>query len=162
TIANLIAGTGRLVQNGNGTLILTARSEERGVGKKNRGRLQPDHSRTNGARGSGNGTNSTDMTFNRSDAGTMGNLIAGHGRVEQNGSGTAILTGNNPYSGFTIVSAGTLQVGAGGVAGTLGSGAATISAWRAVVRCASVTIANLIAGTGRLVQNGNGTLILTA
>ena len=32
------------------------------------------------------------------------------------------LTGTNTYSGTTTISAGTLQVGAGGTAGTLGTG----------------------------------------
>ena len=42
--------------------------------------------------------------------------------VVKQGTGSWMLASNNPYSGATTISGGTLQVGNGGAAGTIGSG----------------------------------------
>ena len=77
------------------------------------------------------------------------------------GVGTSILAGANSY-GYTNVSSGaTLQVGAGGTAGTLGSGTVTTAGTLAFNRTDSVTIANPIGGAGLLQQVGTGTTTLT-
>src|SRR5207247_806157 len=103
TVANLIAGTGLFAQNGNGTLILTANNTDSGFTLINSGTLQLGNAGATGALGAGNVTNNSDFAFNRTDSVTFGNLIAGTGRVEQNGAGTVIFTGNNTYSGMTFV-----------------------------------------------------------
>src|SRR5207247_1063374 len=74
---------------------------------------------------------------------------------------TLILTNANTYSGSTLISAGTLQVGNGGASGTLGTGDVTNNAALVFNRSDTVTLANPISGTGSLMQNGSGTLILT-
>ena len=51
------------------------------------------------------------LAFNRSDAVTFPGVISGSGAVAQIGSGTTILTADNPYTGRTRVSAGALVVG---------------------------------------------------
>ncbi|MEB0260001.1 autotransporter-associated beta strand repeat-containing protein, partial [Undibacterium sp. 5I1] len=63
------------------------------------------------------------LAVNRSDSATLANAISGSGNLLQNGSGTTILTAANSYTGTTSITAGTLQVGAGGSSGSLGSGA---------------------------------------
>jgi fibronectin-binding autotransporter adhesin len=55
-------------------------------------------------------------------------VMTGPGSFAKVGTGTQILTGNNNYTGTTLVSAGTLQVGNNGTAGTLGTGAVTDNA----------------------------------
>ncbi|WP_247880836.1 autotransporter outer membrane beta-barrel domain-containing protein [Brucella intermedia] len=50
------------------------------------------------------------LAFNRSDAILFGSLISGTGNVSQRGGGTTVLTGNNTYSGGTILDGGTLSV----------------------------------------------------
>jgi filamentous hemagglutinin family protein len=100
---------------------------------------------------------------NNNGAGTFSGTISGSGAnalsLVKNGSGTQILTGTNTYSGTTSVNAGTLQVGNGGAAGTLGSGAVTIAAPANVTAYrsdASVVIANTISGAGALNFLGTG------
>jgi autotransporter-associated beta strand protein len=71
------------------------------------------------------------LAFNQTDTvvqGTdFGPVISGSGSVFQLGSGTLMLLGTNTYTGPTVVSAGTLQLGAGGTGGGLNAaGAAAI------------------------------------
>jgi fibronectin-binding autotransporter adhesin len=67
----------------------------------------------------GDVTNDGTLAFNRSDTLTVGGLISGTGSVNQIGTGTTILTGNNTYVGGTTISAGTLQIGTGGTSGSI-------------------------------------------
>ncbi len=67
------------------------------------------------------------------------------------------LTGNNTYTGTTEVAGGVLQVGAGGVTGSLGSGAISIDAGAKLLfdRSDTIQIDNLLTGQGGLeVQAG--------
>jgi autotransporter-associated beta strand protein len=80
-----------------------------------------------------------------------------------NGAGsTVILTGNNSYPGTTIVDAGqTLQVGNGGTAGSIGSGAITDNGILIFDRSDAITYGSAISGTGILVKASSGTMTLT-
>jgi autotransporter-associated beta strand protein len=78
------------------------------------------------------------------------------------GSGTLILSGSNTYAGATIISAGTLQVGAGGTTGTLGTGGVTNNSALVFNRSNAMTVDNVIVGTGSLTKRGAGTLNLQA
>jgi autotransporter-associated beta strand protein len=89
---------------------------------------------------------------------------AGQTAFTKQGSGTQILTGNNTYSGATMISDGTLQIGDGGTSGTLGSGPVTIAsgATLAINRRDdfSFSAGQYISGAGSLIKNGTGTLTL--
>jgi autotransporter-associated beta strand protein len=50
------------------------------------------------------------INFNQSNATTISAVISGNGTVNQLGSGTTTLTGNNSYTGATTVASGTLLV----------------------------------------------------
>ena len=50
------------------------------------------------------------INFNQSDSTTFSTVISGNGSVNQLGSGTTTLTGNNNYSGATTVASGALLV----------------------------------------------------
>jgi autotransporter-associated beta strand protein len=76
------------------------------------------------------------------------------------GTGTLVLSGTNTY-GPTTVSAGTLAIGAGGTAGTLGTGAVTNNATLAFNRSDSISVGNAISGTGTINHVGTGTTTLT-
>ncbi|WP_285712020.1 autotransporter-associated beta strand repeat-containing protein [Erythrobacter oryzae] len=102
------------------------------------------------------GGNDTSTTY----AGTI--FGANGGSLTKTGTGTFTLTGNNLYTGTTTISGGTLQIGDGGISGTLGSGNVVNNAALAFNRAGTVTVGNVISGSGSLTQQGIGTLVLTA
>jgi len=92
---------------------------------------------------------------------TVSQVLAGTGGLTKQGAGTLVLTGANTYQGTTTISAGTLQIGAGGTAGALGTGAVVNNAALVFNRSDSTfTIGNGISGTGAVTKNGNGNLTL--
>ncbi|MBE1529555.1 fibronectin-binding autotransporter adhesin [Sphingopyxis sp. OAS728] len=107
--AGLISGGGSLEQMGPGRTILTGDHLFTGGTTISAGTLQLGDG---GASGSiaGDVVNNGLLVFSRADTHTFGGVISGSGAVDQNGSGTTILTGSNSYSGTTSVSAGTLLV----------------------------------------------------
>lgn len=108
----------------------------------------------------GNVVNGATLAFNRADSYTYGGVVSGTGQLRQVGTGTTVLTGANSYTGQTVITAGTLQVGNGGSAGQLGSGAVNIGAGGtlAFVRDGDYTVTNAITGGGVLAQRGGGLL----
>jgi autotransporter-associated beta strand protein len=115
TYAGVISGTGSLVANG-GTIILTGNNTYTGGTTVSGGWLQVGNGGTSGTLGSGAilmSGSGTALAFDRSDTLTLSGPVSGAGSVRQIGTGTTILTGANSYGGGTIVSAGTLQLGAG-------------------------------------------------
>ncbi|MGO4837978.1 autotransporter-associated beta strand repeat-containing protein, partial [Rhizobiaceae sp. 2RAB30] len=90
-----------------------------------------------------------------------GGTVSGTGSLDKLGTGTLILTGANDYSGETLVSSGTLQIGDGTTTGKLGSGDITNNATLAFNRADTITYDNTISGSGALRQIGSGKTILT-
>lgn len=82
------------------------------------------------------------------------------GGLTKNGAGILTLTGANTYNGPTLISAGTLQIGAGGTVGQLGTGPVTNNAILTFNRSDDVTITGLITGIGTLTKQGAGNLAL--
>jgi len=107
--AGLISGGGSLEQMGPGRTILTGDHLFTGGTTISAGTLQLGDGGTSGSI-AGDVVNNGLLVFSRADTHIFGGVISGSGAVDQNGSGTAILTGSNSYSGTTSVSAGTLLV----------------------------------------------------
>ena len=111
---DLISGTisgfaaSSLIKVGTGTLTLTGSATNGGGLVISNGILSIGNG---GATGSvtGNITNNAALAFNRSNEYTYNGIVSGNGTLEQLGTGTTILGGNNTYSGGTIITAGTLQ-----------------------------------------------------
>ena len=160
TYAGIISGTGSLTKNGASTLSLTGANTYSGITTVSAGSLQVGDGGTIGTLGTGGVINNANLTFNRSDALTVGNDISGTGSLTKLGAGTTTLTGANTYSGTTTVSAGSLQVGDGGTIGTLGTGSVLNNANLIFNRSDDLALNNLISGSGALAQNGAGTLFL--
>ena len=91
---------------------------------------------------------------------------AGAFGITKDGAGRMILSGANTFSGATLISAGTLQIGNGGATGTLSSASSiTNNGILAFNRTGTVTqgtdFAAGIGGAGALTTNGTGTVILS-
>jgi autotransporter-associated beta strand protein len=105
---------------------------------------------------------SSKLVFNRTGTLLVSNNINGVGSLAQSGSGTTILTSNqNWYSGGTQINGGALQIGNGGKFGQLGSGLVSNNAALVFMREDTISVGNVISGSGSLAQSGLGTLTLT-
>ncbi|RYD67330.1 MAG: hypothetical protein EOP83_03045, partial [Verrucomicrobiaceae bacterium] len=105
------------------------------------------------------------VTFaNNSDTflitGSMG--IAGSSDLVMNGGGKTIIANPNTYIGGTAINAGTLQVGNGNAAGSLGTGPVSNSGELILDGTNDHAFPNLIQGSGTVRKTGTGTLTLTA
>ncbi len=162
TIANLISGSGNLQQLGSNTLTLTANNTYTGtttIGSN--ATIEVGNGSTSGTLGGGAVFNDGALVFNRSDTLTVSNTISGMGNLTNAGSGTTILTGNNTYSGVTVIENGTLQVGNGGATGSLGTNDVINNSALVFNRSNHLTVANLISGSGSVTHAGSGTLTLS-
>ena len=113
---------------------------------------------------SGDAVDLSNSTLTIDGAGTnrINDAIVGTGGITKVGSGTLTLSGNNNYSGATVIGLGTLQLGDGGTSGSLSSSSAiTNNGTLAINRSDEMTISNNISGTGSFTKSGAGKLILS-
>ncbi|MDO4571318.1 MAG: autotransporter-associated beta strand repeat-containing protein [Planctomycetia bacterium] len=84
------------------------------------------------------------------------------GAVTKRGTGTQILSGNNTYTGTTVIENGTLQVGKGGESGAIGTGAVTVSTMGALVydKTTASSISSL-SGHGTVRTKNTGVVTIT-
>lgn len=157
--AGNITGTGAFTQQGPGMLTLLGSLNESGQTTVAAGSLKIGNGGAVGSL-SGDVLNNAALIFHRSDNISYGGVVSGSGSLEQRGPGTLVLTGNQTYTGGTLISAGTLQVGAG-TSGRL-SGDVVNQGHLLFARNDSVAYNGVVSGSGRLTQNGSGTLVLTA
>jgi autotransporter-associated beta strand protein len=88
--------------------------------------------------------------------------ISSTGSVIKAGTGLLILSGAGTYSGATTISAGTLQIGAGGSTGTLsGTSGITNNATLAFNRTGTLAMSAPISGSGVVNQIGTGIVTLS-
>ncbi|WP_333679962.1 autotransporter-associated beta strand repeat-containing protein [Dyella sp.] len=106
------------------------------------------------------GTNTGTNTL----GGTIGdaNATTGQTTLAKNGVGDWVLTGNNTYTGNTVINQGRLWIGNGGTTGSVASNNIIIvGGTLAVNRSDTVTLNSLISGAGGVQQAGTGTTVLT-
>ena len=168
TLTNAITGGNTIVfqQLGSGTTILTGANSSANSTFISQGTLQIGDGGANGSIGSRAITNNSVLAINSSTNITFGSGkgITGTGVLVQMGTGTTTLNGSNTtYSGGTLISDGTLRVGAGPTGsasdanGSLGTGNVTNNATLLFSRrTASDTVSNNISGTGALTMFGSG------
>ena len=98
---------------------------------------------------------------------TFNGVISGSGGLYKNNANTtAVLAADNLYSGGTTIDAGTLQVGSGGSAGSLGSGNVTNNGALVFNRASGAPnnfiLTNAISGSGTLTQNGGNIITISS
>jgi len=164
-VPGMISGTGTLTVQA-GTLILSADNTYSGstvIGQD--ATLQVGKGGPSGSLGTGAVSLNGNLVFNRTGIVTNYGTISGIGNLIVRGPGTVVLAANNSWAGDTVVDTGTLQVGAGGVTGTLGTaGSVTLTNGGTLAFNRADTITNAVAvlGTnGTLAQVGTGTLVIT-
>ncbi|MCL2711470.1 MAG: autotransporter-associated beta strand repeat-containing protein, partial [Planctomycetaceae bacterium] len=145
TLSGNISGTGSLTKQGTGTLTLTGTNTYNGGTTVSEGTLEIGDGGTTGSLAR-DITNHANVTFNRSNDLTYGNVISGTGSVTQAGTGTLTLTGNNTYTGDTIVDAGTLQVGTA-TNRNAAAGTVSVNSTGQVNNYGAVGAMNLLGGT---------------
>jgi fibronectin-binding autotransporter adhesin len=104
-------------------------------------------------------------TGNNTLAGIIGNSGTGITTLAKNDSGTWLLTGNNTYTGNTVINDGNLIIGNGGTSGNLGVGNVIVDSPTSTLsmnRSDTVTFNATMSGPGAFAQIGTGTTTLTA
>ncbi|GLQ47938.1 hypothetical protein GCM10007862_29890 [Dyella lipolytica] len=101
------------------------------------------------------------LDFFHSGSETFAGVISGSGRLYDDDAGILTLTGNNTFTGTTVVG-GRLQLGDGGTSGGLVSAIyLDQNSMLSIDESGTVTLPGAISGTGSLSQIGTGTTILT-
>ncbi len=180
TISSELSGTAQLVKSDAGTLVLDGINSYSGGTLIRGGVLQVSDDRNLGASAGalqldGGALHATaslssaravtlvgDAVFDVDAAASLGftSVVSGQGGLVKNGAGTLVLAGDAAYMGGTTVAAGTLQLGNGGTTGSI-LGNVTNNGTLVFDRSDAVGFSGVVQGTGGLVKNGSGTLILT-
>ena len=115
---------------------------------------------------SGSGTKTIFLTGSNTQnnliAGKIPNPATGTIGVFKSGTGKWLLTGDNTFTGSTTASQGVLQIGNGGITGSLASTSIMINDTLIVDRSNQMSIAGTISGTGKFIKKSAGKLLLTA
>ncbi|MBZ9846364.1 autotransporter-associated beta strand repeat-containing protein, partial [Mesorhizobium sp. CA5] len=100
---------------------------------------------------------------------TMGGTIidgpGGTTTLAKNDSGTWVLTGNNTFTGNTVINDGNLIIGNGGTSGNAGAGnviVANATSTLSFNRSDTFSFTGTLSGSGNIAQIGTGTTILTS
>jgi fibronectin-binding autotransporter adhesin len=157
TVSGAVSGSGGIVKDGTGLLILSNAANSFGGLQINAGQVTLQTNATvTGLSGSA-GTlalSGGTLTVNASADSSFGQVISGAGNLTKSGNGTLTLSAVNTHSGGITLSAGTLRAGNDGA---LGTGAFTINAGTFASDGATArTLTNAITLSGNL-QLGDGT-----
>ncbi|EDZ6282818.1 autotransporter outer membrane beta-barrel domain-containing protein [Salmonella enterica subsp. enterica serovar Havana] len=148
---NAISGSGQVVKSGDETLTLSGANSYSGGTTISGGTLVATNVE---ALGSGDVTDNATLELNT--GGTFDNVISGSGQVVKSGDDALTLSGNNSYTGGTLISDGTLV--ASNVE-ALGSGDVTNDA--VLELNTGGDFDNAISGSGQVVKSGDKTLTLS-
>ncbi|EBY3145019.1 autotransporter outer membrane beta-barrel domain-containing protein [Salmonella enterica subsp. enterica serovar Morehead] len=148
---NAISGSGQVVKSGDETLTLSGANSYTGGTTISGGTLVASNVE---ALGSGDVTDNATLELNT--GGTFDNVISGSGQVVKSGDDALTLSGNNSYTGGTLISDGTLV--ASNVE-ALGSGDVTNDATLELNTGGDFD--NAISGSGQVVKSGDKTLTLS-
>lgn len=159
TIQSALTGTAGLVKTDAGTLVLGGTNTYTGGTTVDGGILRIGDGGTGGSI-LGDVVDNAVLAFDRSDITSYNGIISGTGGLHQDGTGTLVLTGDNSYTGGTVVSNGILQIGNGGTTGWI-AGNIVNDKYLRFNRSDDVLFDGDISGAGSLLKDGAGKLILT-
>ncbi len=159
TFSGTVSGTGALTKNGSGTLVLSGSNTYSGGTTISAGGLQIGAGGTTGSI-AGNVTDNAALIYNESSLSTFSGIVSGTGALVQAGSGTLVLSGGSTYSGGTTISAGALQIGAGGTTGSILNNV-TDNGVLIYNQSDANTFSGVVSGSGAVVQAGSGTTVIT-
>ena len=94
---------------------------------------------------------------------TVGGIVSGSNPVTKQGAGVVILAGNNTYTGGTTINSGTLQIGSGGSAGSIGSTAGVANGGALFYNRSDAALNEgyVISGSGSVTMVGTGAVTLS-
>ncbi len=154
-----VLGSGSILKSGTGTLKFLGTNTYSGTTIISGGTLQVGDGAvdTTGSLGTGDVTNNGSLLFRRADAITVANDISGSGSVAYYIGSVVTVTGNNTYTGDTVVSnASSVTVGSDS---NLGSGSSTVT----IGQNAELVVTNSFATSKAFVMNqGNPALSIDA
>jgi autotransporter-associated beta strand protein len=151
TFADTISGSGSLTKDGTGTLTLTGANTYTGGTTITGGTLVGNTTSLQG-----DIANDAALVFDQATNGTFGGDVSGSGSLTKTGVGTLTLTGGNTYTGGTTITGGTLVGNTTSLQGDIVNNAALV-----FDQSVDGTFLDTISGTGGLIKDGVGTLILT-
>jgi fibronectin-binding autotransporter adhesin len=159
-----IAGDAGLSKQGNGKLTLACTNTYTGDTTISAGTLQLGDGTANNGSLAGNIVNNASLVVANPNPETYTGTISGTGSLTASGSGTFSLGGLNTFSGPTMInSLGGLAVsGFGSLSGGAYAALITDNGTFTYASVAPQTLSGAISGSGSFVQNGPGTLTLTA
>jgi outer membrane autotransporter protein len=157
TVANNISGIGQFAAIGTGITTLTGTNTYTGGTVDLFGTLVGSAT----SFGSGAIQDGFAVVLDQPTDATFANDISGSGTFEKKGAGVLAYTGAGTWTGDTTISAGTLQIGNGGTAGSL-VGNVVDNGTLAFDRSDAVSFTGQLSGTGGLSQIGTGTTTLTS
>ena len=162
TFSGLIGGTGSLVMENTGVVVLGGSNTYAGGTKVNAGTLIAQNA---GALGTGDVllAPQAKMVLDLVGSGTISNALRGEGSLAKSGSGTVTISnGSSNYTGGTTVTTGTLVIGN---SRALGTGLVSVSAAASLMASgsagSSIVVSNGLSGAGSLRADSFGTVSLT-
>uniref|UniRef100_UPI003F80D3E5 autotransporter-associated beta strand repeat-containing protein n=1 Tax=Xanthomonas sp. 0924 TaxID=2835534 RepID=UPI003F80D3E5 len=150
--AGAVSGTGSVVKQGAGALTLVAPNTYSGGTTIASGSLIGTTTSLQG-----NIVNNATLVFDQAGDGTFAGNITGSGTLIKNGAGAVTLDGVNAYLGGTTINAGTLIGDTESLQGNIANAGALV-----FQQTANGTYAGILSGTGSLLKDGVGTLLVTA
>ena len=172
TIGSVIADNGGatgLTAAGGGVTVLTGNNTytgptyiENGYAGAAPGVLQIGNNSTSGTIASSSAViDNGNLAFNRSDSIAVNGVISGFGGLTKLSAGALTLTANSTLSGQVTISAGTLQLGNGGAAGSFSNTVGVLdNATLVFDNNNTVSYPKPISGYGGVVQFGSGNLVI--
>lgn len=153
TLDQPINGTGALVKQGDGTLVLNGANGYAGGTVVAGGTLEGNSASIQGAVSTAAGTT---LRVNQAGDGVLSGPVSGEGQLVKDGTGALTLAGASNYTGGTQVNAGTLIGDTASLQGDIANNATLV-----FNQGADGAFTGTLAGSGSLVKQGGGTLAIT-